>query len=564
MRISIKKYSVILLITVALSMASVRCSMPHPAAKHRVVDFNLKDTYKNLIHYIKSGGHDEHKNSEEFIQASNAVAEENGIGHCGAALAPHAWKMFGFTVAELKGKIHKSKTWANHCFQENYASFEWLSDYEAKVTITADKPKFFGCSDTYSITDIYNYDLKVIDEKGTHEIIYKFSEQHGVDYVNKYGLKLIRLCDSHVHILPDIYLTLALFAGDSFVEDTKGEKTPKYIRDAIFAYHYDWLHHWAGYPLKKRHPKVATTPEFISSIAKTGDSFCRFAGTGLSSLILWGTGAQCSHMGMFFWRKVDGKDELHVLQSNGQGISEMPIAEFWKTNDGTAIILLPLAPEHKAKWDEDKAYKWFKTVEGSPYGYANFLFGFIDTPNDNFPQLLDDNSWFNFVSILNGIPEIGEKIVDLVWSRALSKRLGYTGEESLNWVQIIEESTKKGITLGELISMPEKEDWLYNGKHQYVCSSFVAGMLYHGGIFGEGVTVIPQEQTPRDVMEFAIWDKDYVLPEQCKQNDPDLPYCQLDGLYEISPKFYNQIVPYDHMNENCPTKCPSYIRPAGC
>jgi hypothetical protein len=363
--------------------------------------------------------------------------------------------------------------------------------------------------------------------------------------------------------LPDIFLTVALFAGDSFVEDAKGEKTPKAIRDAIFAYHYEWLHHWAGLPLKKRKPKVTMTPEIISTIAKTGDSFCRFAGTGLSSLILWGTGAQCSHMGMFIWRKIDGKDQLNVLQSNGQGISEMSISKFWETNDGTAIALLPLAPEWRAKFDFDKAYKWFKTVEGSPYGYANFLFGFIDTPEDNFPQVISSDSWFNFVSILNSYPVIGPQITNLVWNRALSKRLGFM-DDALTWPQIIEEATKRDLTLGELISMPEKEEWLYDGKHQYVCSSFVAGMLYHGGIFGEGVTIIPQEQTPRDVMQMEIWDKDYVLPDVCKQNDPDLPYCQLDGLYEINPKFYNNVKPYDHMNENCPSKCPKYDRPDGC
>jgi len=142
----------------------------------------------------------------------------------------------------------------------------------------------------------------------------------------------------------------------------------------------------------------------------------------------------------------------------------MTIEKFWETNDGTAIILLPLAPEWKAKWDEEKAYNWFKTVEGSPYGYANFLFGFIDTPNDNFPQVMDQNSWFNFISILNSFPDIGPKLVDFVWSRALSKRLGF-GDESLTWTQIIEESTKRGLELGELMSMPEQEEWLYDGKH---------------------------------------------------------------------------------------------------
>jgi hypothetical protein len=215
---------------------------------------NLKDTYKNLINYVKSGAHAEHKNTDEFVQMANEAGQENGLGHCGSSIAPHAFKFFGFTAAELKGNTFKSPTWSNHCFQENYASFTWISDYEAKVVIHASRPKYIACSDTYSITDIYNYDLKVVDSKGDHEIIYKFEEQHGVDFVKKFGLKIIRLCDSHVHLLPDIYLTLALFAGDKLVEGEEGAKTPKAIRDAIFAYHYDWLHHWSGYPLKKRHP----------------------------------------------------------------------------------------------------------------------------------------------------------------------------------------------------------------------------------------------------------------------------------------------------------------------
>lgn len=550
----------ILLITLVLGVNS---SLPDPSAKFRRVNWNLKDSFRHIIDYVKGGHHKKHENSDAFIQKANEVAHANSLGHCGASTAPHAWKFFGLTAAEMKDTTEKTDTWANHCFQQNYASFEWLSDYEAKITITASGKKYSDCSDTYSITDIYNYDLKVIEEEGSHEIVYKFHEEHGVDFVKKYGIKVIKLCDSHVHLLPDIYLTLAMFALDSDVEDEKGETTPKAIRDAIFAYHYEWLHHWADYPLKKRTQKVKMTPEIISTIAKTGDVFCRFAGTGLSSLIIWGTGAQCTHMGMFAWRTIDGEKQLRVLQSNGKGISEMSIAKFWETNDGTAIALLPLAPEYRAKFNFDKAYEWFKTVEGSPYGYANFLFGFIDTPNSNFPQVIDGNSWFNFISILNSYPILGPKITEQFWNRALSKRLGYM-DEHLTWPQIIEESVKRGVTLGELISMPEKEEWRYDGKAQYVCSSFASAMLYHGGVFGEGITIVPQEQTPRDVMEMSIWDKDYVLPDVCKQNDPDLPYCQLDGIYEINPKFYNQVKPYDHMNENCPTKAPIYKRPDGC
>jgi hypothetical protein len=40
--------------------------------------------------------------------------------------------------------------------------------------------------------------------------------------------------------------------------------------------------------------------------------------------------------------------------------------------------------------------------------------------------------------------------------------------------------------------MPEKEEWVYDGTKQYVCSAFVAGMFYHGGMLGD-ITIVPQE-----------------------------------------------------------------------
>jgi len=37
------------------------------------------------------------------------------------------------------------------------------------------------------------------------------------------------------------------------------------------------------------------------------------------------------------------------------------------------------------------AEQFFKEAEGLPYGYHNFLMGWIDTPKDNLPSLLDGN-----------------------------------------------------------------------------------------------------------------------------------------------------------------------------
>jgi len=42
-------------------------------------------------------------------------------------------------------------------------------------------------------------------------------------------------------------------------------------------------------------------------------------------------------------------------------------------------------------------------MEGFPYGYHNFLFGWVDTPRDNFPSLLDPDFAVVVFSLLEKI-----------------------------------------------------------------------------------------------------------------------------------------------------------------
>jgi len=49
---------------------------------------------------------------------------------------------------------------------------------------------------------------------------------------------------------------------------------------------------------------------------------------------------------------------------------------------------MPLSPAAKAKFNEKAAQDFFFATEGLPYGYHNFLFGWIDTVEDNLPPLL--------------------------------------------------------------------------------------------------------------------------------------------------------------------------------
>ena len=54
------------------------------------------------------------------------------------------------------------------------------------------------------------------------------------------------------------------------------------------------------------------------------------------------------------------------------------------------------------------------------------------------------------------------------------------------------------------------------------------------------------------------------LPSECRERDPEVPYCIITGKYTVYMPGYNTVPLYDHMNENCPSEAPHYNRPNGC
>ncbi len=115
-------------------------------------------------------------------------------------------------------------------------------------------------------------------------------------------------------------------------------------------------------------------------------------------------------------------------------------------------------------------------MEGYPYGYHNFLMGWIDTPNDNLPSVLDPD----FVLAMFGYLErLWEAPIKKILTQALNKRLGTEGRkmEEIGYIM-----ASKGMTFGDLLAMPEKDGWIYNDGPSYVCSSFVAAVYKAGGL----------------------------------------------------------------------------------
>ena len=66
---------------------------------------------------------------------------------------------------------------------------------------------------------------------------------------------------------------------------------------------------------------------------------------------------------------------------------------------------MPLNDEMRGKFDEGKAIEFFFETEGLPYGYHNFLYSWVDTPENNWPELLPKD----IVSIVFAIIEKYDK-----------------------------------------------------------------------------------------------------------------------------------------------------------
>lgn len=113
---------------------------------------------------------------------------------------------------------------------------------------------------------------------------------------------------------------------------------------------------------------------------------------GLDQIVMYGTGSHSGH------------SVVALRFDDGLYICESQDAWYWPThglqrtkwdtwiqqakNADFHVVWMPLSEEYRSKFDEDKAHEWFFKTEGLPYGYHNFLYGWIDTPNENYPPML--------------------------------------------------------------------------------------------------------------------------------------------------------------------------------
>jgi hypothetical protein len=224
------------------------------------------------------------------------------------------------------------------------------------------------------------------------------------------------------------------------------------------------------------------------------------------------------------------------------------------------VDFLPLSKENREKFNAEAAIKYFKSIEGNPYGYHNFFYSYIDTEKDNYQHGLNAQMVALILTLMDYFePDLTAK----VFNDGLNMRLGTP--QSYRFPQIIAHIEQHNMSFAQVMASPEQDDWTYHDGKSLVCSSFAIAIYKAAGLFGNITDSIQAtEFTPKDSYQVRLFDDSSLqyLPEECKRDE--LPFCQILGNHKLVLPGFNTILPYAHMNEKCPGMPPDYKRPAGC
>lgn len=448
-------------------------------------------------------------------------------------------------------------TYKGECFQDMTFHMQHLDSGSVKITIDAKNKKSTFCREALFLSTTMRHHVEYLFLEKTHELTFSNLDQDDMIDIDLSGVRMYLFCHGVVDSFVSVFNTVKLFLG-GLGENPKwpiiGSHVPEYMEKA----NVHFIEEAMGWKMQKRD---VTYVDLDEAEIHDGDFLAITRLDGLDEIIMWGTGGRVGHSTVAL--HIDG--ELHIIESQDawywpkhkiQRNTYKQWVQYAKNCDFN-VVVLPLKDEYREKFNGTAALEWFETVEGMPYGYHNFLFSWIDTPADNYPPTLPNEL---IVIAFELVGELLPSVIESFFLQAMNHRLETTG---LNFKQVVAESEKRGITMLELMAMPELDGWMYSDGYSYVCSCFVVGVYKAAGLFGD-MEINAVEFTPKDVYQLNIFNETAELPEKCKEADPGLPYCQILGKYRLELNDYSTIEPYTHMNEHCASLAPDYIRPEGC
>ena len=490
-----------------------------------------------------------------FVLLATTIAASS-IMNCDSE-GPGYFKFSSRTVAI--GKISQPVEFEGRCFKNIQVTVsETENAFDAKITATGHKGKF--CIEFLIVSSGKSSDYKFmfLDGKFDLSISKRLMSEGELSHVRTKGLHVLRSCDDFKNLPQNLIMSLKMFLG-GFGKTPYipifGSKIPDYQLKANI----DFAEKYTGYKWEMR-----TDPKLIALDKKhirSGDYFAIIRFDGVDNLIHMGTGSRSGHNSMALWHE----GELYMVESQDgwywprRGIQKN-LYEDWvryANNCDMNVVHMKLRDDLSQSFDAKKAWTAFSALEGHPYGYSNFLFVWLDTVENNLPDIFD----MVFLSIvLNVLEKFIPEQINLIFYEGWNKRLGTFG---LSMGGIWEELYKRELSLGELSAVVEKEGWEYPTGRNFVCSSFIIYMYKMGGLFGD-LEINATEFTPKDLYDLNFFDvSGQNLAPECRGYAPH-GYCQLMGRVHLDLGKVSWVEPYSHMNENCPSKAPFFERPENC
>ena len=480
---------------------------------------------------------------------------------------PEVFMFFPAFKGKLK-KVGERLSFTNHCFKKNTLTMIEQTEDSVTFELTSADASTYLCNDIYLFFTSSIHQVKMVYFKGSYHITLSDLTKNQLLEINVNGVRIFAFCDGVYNTLTSLYKTAEFITTNPAPEPGKPKEEdfilsllPKweYDFDAIEVEHVQFLKTYGNIDMFRRYgyeDKILPVEQYI----KSGD----FLGlhevvSGESCLIQYGCGSAISHSAIALRHPVT--NELYVAEAEDRGLLLKTYQEFLDDNIVTmhSIAWFPLREEYSKKFDSKKAWDWTQKRIGKAYGMSNFISGPIDVLEGNTPKYLS----LEHVMLIVALMEVfDENVAQQYLIDGLNVRIG-TNFTTLQ--DVTEEISRRGLTVEEVFIMPEKEEYTYKDGENWVCSSFVVGIMKAGGIFGD-LEIEPHEFTPRDIYQMDIYDKDFKKtgPKECREADPELDYCIIYGKYDIRAKGYSTIPLYSHMNERCSSQPPEYFREEGC
>lgn len=484
--------------------------------------------------------------------------------------SPHALQNPTDILPEFVGSLffNKSFTWRGPCFQETVGYLNFTAEKDKKedmdvgaiLNMETRKPLSWFCTDLYAFATPFRLTGDFFFFQGHHKFSIAWMDPKEKTYVLEKGISVFLMPRGFLGTLRGMWDVLPLLSNSwvgeasqrAFLERKMGAQFV--VRD------------------KPWETDILNQNLSLSLSLLSGDfivtSKMRGPWGAFETIQKWVSGSWSGHTAMIL-RGEEGEvlvaESGHYNEEGEPVIAVLPFSDWWslqlKDKSLPHVAVLPLHSSVRSVWNNSAALSFVREMEGRKFGYHNIIFSWIDTADGNFPPPVDSQLVAAFVSMWIRVqPEYAGNL----WKEALNKRLGTQG---LEFPGILAECGKRKISFGELLAVPEKDEWVYSDGISTSCVAFVLSVWKKAGVFGNFSDVIQAtEFTIRDAYNLKVFEDDVEkLPEWCTpQKNNKLPYCQLLGKWRFDLPGFNTQPFYPHMNEKCPSLPPDYIRPPDC